>query len=528
MKKLALFIIILFVNILLVSSIFAQKRYYKAPEFAKNWSKPGLHPDHIVLNLTEEPATSMSVSWRTNTSVPIGYAEIAIATAAPKFWRNAKTITARTETFDGTNVILAGTVSNYHSVTFQNLVPDTTYAYRVGDGQRWSEWFHFRTAAQTSKPFSFLYLGDAQNFILELWARLIREGYRKAPDARFIIHAGDLVTDAHSERQWHEWFTAGGFIHSVLPSIMTPGNHEFQPRTEKEAANDVESLSAQWRPQFALPENGIEGEEETVYYVDYQDTRIISLNSNQTQEEQVTWLDDVLKNNPKKWAIVTFHHPLFSASERRDNAEIRNLWKPILDKHKVDLVLQGHDHSYARGRAEPGGENVLAGLNKRDYTGTVYVVSVSGGKMYKLEPTRWDAFDSMEQDRSAENTQLFQVITIDGDKLSYEAYTAMGELYDAFDLMKSGDDKPNRFFERKGEAIPARRHDNTTPYEESLPAAVETKILKENEGFELHRVLYYDEIDLQGFYVRLYKENIRLDLKIDMEGNVLERKTRQY
>jgi len=86
--------------------------------------------------------------------------------------------------------------------------------------------------------------------------------------------------------------------------------------------------------------------------------------------------------------------------------------------------------------------------------------------MYKLEPTGWDAFEEAEQDRSAENTQLFQVITIDGNTLSYESYTAVGELYDAFDLKKTSAETPNRFIERKGEAIPERRHENTIHYED--------------------------------------------------------------
>jgi hypothetical protein len=113
--------------------------------------------------------------------------------------------------------------------------------------------------------------------------------------------------------------------------------------------------------------------------------------------------------------------------------------------------------------------NVVDGLNTRDYTGPVYVVSVIGGKMYNLEPTGWDAFEGVEQERAAENTQLFQVITIDGDHLSYESYTATGLLYDAFDLEKTGDGTPNRFIERRDEAIPEQRHDNTIPYEDKMP-----------------------------------------------------------
>jgi hypothetical protein len=39
-------------------------------------------------------------------------------------------------------------------------------------------------------------------------------------------------------------------------------------------------------------------------------------------------------------------------------------------------------------------------------------------------------------DRAAENTQLFQVISITNNTLHYEALTVTGELYDSFDLIK--------------------------------------------------------------------------------------------
>ena len=441
----------------------AQERTYEPPEFAKKWGKPDVHPDHIVLNLTADPATSASVTWRTSTKVERGVAEIAIATAAPKFWRNAKTIEAKTEVMDASKIPDAKVISHYHSVTFQDLMPDTVYAYRVGDGKIWSEWIQFRTASKEPKPFSFLYVGDAQNYILELWSRLIRQGYKKAPDASFIIHAGDLINNAHNEKQWHEWFTAGGWIHSMLPSVPLPGNHEYGQFNRK----DKESpryLSMQWNPQFTLPENGLPELRETNYFIDYQDTKIIVLDSNREHEKQAEWLEKVLSGNTKKWTIVTYHHPLFSASSGRDSPELRALWKPIFDKYNVDLSLQGHDHSYARGHVAPvEGKNVVSGLNMRDATGTVYVVSVSGGKMYNLRPNGWEDYGET-RDRGAENTQLFQVINVNGDTLSYEAYTATGELYDAFDIIKNGDGKPNTFVEKKQNAIPARRHDNTIKY----------------------------------------------------------------
>jgi hypothetical protein len=74
--------------------------------------------------------------------------------------------------------------------------------------------------------------------------------------------------------------------------------------------------------------------------------------------------------------------------------------------------------------------NVPTGVQKLDEsTGTVYVVSVSGPKMYSLQHASF-------MKRVAEDTQLYQIISIDGDKLRFEARTAVGDLYDAFELQK--------------------------------------------------------------------------------------------
>lgn len=460
MKTLVLFLVIAF--FWSGSCLFAQEiRVYKEPRFHSEWSKPSVYPDRIVLNFGQNPANEVNVTWRTNIDIDAAYAEIAIATAAPKFWKNGKTLLAKTEELDASSVSTAEVIAHYHSVEFKDLLPDTTYAYRVGDGQRWSEWFQFKTASsQAEDKFSFLYVGDAQNYVLELWSRLIREGFRKAPEAKFIIHAGDLINTAHREQEWHEWFTAGGFIHSMVPSMPVPGNHEYRAKNQAETDQKVRSLSVQWRPQFTLPLNGPKGLEETAYYMDYEDVRFVFLDSNRDHLIQARWLEEILSANPKKWTIVSYHHPLFSASNGRDNTELRNLWKPIFDKYRVDLALQGHDHAYARGRVAPG-ENVMDGMNIKDVTGTVYVVSVSGGKMYDIGDD-WTAKGG-QRDRIAENTQLFQVITVEGNRLVFEAYTAIGELYDSFELIK-GENDLNQFIELRVNAGPEKTHSNTIPY----------------------------------------------------------------
>jgi hypothetical protein len=132
------------------------------------------------------------------------------------------------------------------------------------------------------------------------------------------------------------------------------------------------------------------------------------------------------------------------------------LWKPVLDEFRVDLVLTGHDHTYARSgdvSARPGGvpvgtKNVTSGFNQvYDPTvGTVYVVSVSGPKMYDLTDATWAV-------RSAEDTQLFQIITVDGDELRYVARTATSRLYDQFTLRKQAQGEANLLIE----ALPPER-----------------------------------------------------------------------
>ena len=74
-------------------------------------------------------------------------------------------------------------------------------------------------------------------------------------------------------------------------------------------------MSKYWRPQFSFPIQDVPDErlKETVYFLDYQGVRLISLDSNIAIEEQKYGLEKRLENNPNRWTIITFHHPLFSS-----------------------------------------------------------------------------------------------------------------------------------------------------------------------------------------------------------------------
>ena len=129
--------------------------------------RPTAIPDRIILTWTGDPTTTQAVTWRTSVDVRQGLAELAVATAGPEFKKQAKSFKATSQALM-TNINTA----HFHTVEFVDLQPGTKYCYRVGDGVNWSEWFHFTTAKSEPEPFSFIYFGDAQNDVREMWGKV--------------------------------------------------------------------------------------------------------------------------------------------------------------------------------------------------------------------------------------------------------------------------------------------------------------------------------------------------------------------
>lgn len=393
---------------------------------------PSAKPERIVLNITGDPAVSMAVTWRTDTTVAETVAQVSISLPAIFLADSARKVTGTWQ-----DVSADGITARYHSVILSGLAPGTVYAYRVGSGSDASEWFTFRTAQADAAPFTFLWLGDSQGPI-SLYARVIRQAYRTTPDASFMIFSGDLVDGGSSTKlhddEWGDWHRAAGFIASEVPVAATPGNHEFYDPMVR----GKRDLNRYWRTGFTLPSNGPAGLEETAYSFDYQGVRFIIVNSDEmirneeTAVRETGWVEGLLRNNPCRWTVMAFHHPFFSTAANRDNKAVRENLKPLVDKYGVDLVLTGHDHTYARGDVMPEGVE-----RKGRAAGTVYVVSVSGPKQYRQDAKPW-------WDIGYTNTQLWQAITVTGNRLAFRAYDASGSLADQFVLTKMKDGR-NRF-----------------------------------------------------------------------------------
>jgi len=403
---------------------------YGANSAVSQENAPTQHPDRIILNLTQEAATSMAVTWRTDATTTESFCELQILTGGKINPENTKSFKAKTTTvkyeFEGEPTIDA----NQHSYIITGLIPGKKYLYRVGSNGYWSEWLEFRQPSGDNNRFSFVYFGDPQNDIKSQWSRVVRKAYNTVPDCSFMLYGGDIINKAGRDLEWNEWFGAGSYIYASVPQVLTPGNHDY----------DDLQIDPHWKYQFTQPANGPKEVKGTCFFIDYKNLKIISIDSaveSELEDEngaalksQKSWLDSILSVNTKEWVIVTTHLPFYSPKASRDNPQVRKNFQPILEKHSVDMVLTGHDHSYARGTASD---------NVGEKPSIVYVVSVSGPKLYEAGDKDWMQF-------KGGNLQLFQKITIEGNKLNFNAYTADGELFDQFSLVKNKNGK-NKFVE---------------------------------------------------------------------------------
>ncbi|NYH55780.1 hypothetical protein HNR06_005369 [Nocardiopsis arvandica] len=396
--------------------------------------------DHVLLSPTTAPSTQQNVTWRA-AGAEESFLEIGIRDK-PEQTTLVQGRSTGGEEFDSA-----------FAATATGLEPGTVYRYRIGRGSgedggggdggdgddAVSDWYTFTTAAEQAEPFNFLYFGDVQNDITDEAAPVIRVGLEAAPNARLAVHAGDLVDSAGSDSQWDAWFDAfGPLATGGMNHLVAPGNHDY----------GSEGLSDHWVPQFPGAGNGPERSEKltrTVYHTDYQGVRFVVLDSNYRDaaphstdrwlDTQRRWLEQVLDDNPHQWSVVTFHHPVFSSSMRSDNEALREAWLPVLEEYDVDLVLQGHDHSYSRGN--------LTEHRTRDpdvHTGPVYVTAVTGPKLYEARKDDWTE-NGAEVRVQRTGVQTFQRISVEGDTLVYRASTAEGERVDFFTIDEEGDGK---------------------------------------------------------------------------------------
>ncbi|MFY1019979.1 metallophosphoesterase [Ectopseudomonas khazarica] len=426
--------------------------------------------DRIVLTPGADAATQMAVSFRTDLRQDRAVLEFGPALAGPQVVAKARQLSGSSRRLDAENG-----PSLYHQVRLDGLSPDTAYAYRVQGSAGWSEWHQFRTASRTFAPFSFIYLGDTQNGILEVASRSIRQALRSVARPALVVHAGDLVAsrdDLAHDDEWGEWNQAGAWAYAAIPQLVAVGNHEYLDDLLPDGS-ESRTLGAHFPAQFALPRNGAEGVTETSYVSDYQGVRFVVLDGTSaldlgTLEAQTRWLENALQSSQAHWNIVVMHQPIYTCARPEDSEPLKAAWQPLFERHGVDLVLQGHDHCYSRLTHVAGRAATRQALRNQQAIGPVYMVSVTGSKMYGLN----DRAHS-QPDRSAEDTQLYQTISVAQNRLSVRAYSADDRLYDAFDIQR--DASGNKTLHEPDLATPTERYCTRNAGPDGLPCSARDK-----------------------------------------------------
>lgn len=180
------------------------------------------------------------------------------------------------------------------------------------------------------------------------------------------------------------------------------------------------------------------------YSFDYQNAHFLALSSELDSGEHKGQFEfanlDLAKANSNvntDWIIVFFHRPFYSGSGL-DNTEMRDVYHPLFQKHKVDLVLTGHAHNYQRSYPLNYNEDkptrpLIMDNDLSQYlnqTGTVfYIIGTGGESIQGVDKKPYLA--SIYEGFGCLNFQ------INGKSLNAEFYTDQGKTIDHFTIMKN-------------------------------------------------------------------------------------------
>ena len=387
----------------------------------------GREPDQVAIAFGPDAARSLVWTWRTEPGATT--TALRLAPAAPDGRGPADPARIRVIRGDSQLVaspdLLNDPVIRRHRVLADDLEPGTPYAYALGDGTTWRT---VRTAPERPRRFQLLSMGDPQCG-LEQWGKLLRAAHRKFPDAGALLIAGDLVDRGNERTNWDHFFLRASGVFDAVPMMPCVGNHEY-----------LDMGPRLYRATFELPKNGPpEIDPGLVYWFEYAEAFVAVLDSTLAVTDprlarlQADWLDAALGRTRATWKLVMFHHPVYASHPRRESPALRDLLVPIIDRHRVDLVLQGHDHAYLRTYPLRAGRRVAT-----PQEGTIYVVSVSGTKFSDQDPRDYTAVGLT--DVSTYQTLDFETA---GRRLTYRAWDIRGREVDHIEIAKrTGSPRP--------------------------------------------------------------------------------------
>lgn len=313
------------------------------------------------------------------------------------------------------------------------LLPDTTHCYRIylpaaqSTGVYKAFEGRFTTFREEDKPyFSFLAFGDSGSGSveqLELAARM--DAF--SPD--FVLHLGDLVESGLDADADMQYFRPYAGLLSRSPFFSALGNHDYGKDMRTDAGKGF--LKANFVPYHSAPLTGLPPH---YYFFDVANARFFVLDTNafygakfapdlKPGSKQYKWLDYYLSKTDKAWKFVAMHEPVYSTGAHAMPEEQLKALEPLLLKHGVDLVFQGHDHDYER--TAP----VKEGLPDEE-NGIVYVTLGGGGSTLYIQRRNEDWSEKFLP------VYHFAVVDVKEKKLNMSVYNKAGEAIDSFELQK--------------------------------------------------------------------------------------------
>ena len=366
------------------------------------WTQPAyasaVPVSHQHLQYGADAAHRMTVSWRTTAPVRRPFVEI-----------EGERIRAETRQYPGYRD------GWFHSVPLRGLSAATTYRYRIGHAGDVRSSGKLTTGPRGRERFTFTGFGD-QGYSASTSGRndahnntLLAQ--RLDPALHLIV--GDLAYANGDQTIWDQWFGMVSPMARRRPWMPCIGNHEIESQLDP-AGMLLDSWGDYgydpYRTRFDLPGNGHDDLRNCFYRFRYGSVEFVSIDNNDVTSEtpinvgytggrQRAWVERALAaaaaDRDVDFIVVLMHQCAFSSSSKHgSDLGVQKAWFDLFAKYQVDLVLQGHDHTYERTHAMRGSTVVDDRNNYRTDTGTVYIVVGNGGAVqepFKPAQPEWSA-----------------------------------------------------------------------------------------------------------------------------------------
>ena len=256
-----------------------------------------------------------------------------------------------------------------HEIELTGLTPNTKYYYEIADNDGVivaEDSDMYIVTAPTIGTDQFVrawILGDAgtannnQRNVRDQYYSYVDGAATNPGQTDMMLFLGDNAYNSGTDAEYQDaFFDIYDDMLKKSVAWSTLGNHDGY-------SADSNSQTGPYYDIFTFPTaaeaGGIASGTEAYYSFDYANIHFIVLESYTLSNDntQETWLTTDIQNTTQDWIVAIFHHPPYTkGSHDSDNVgdsagamtNMRTNFLPILEANGVDLVLNGHSHSYER------------------------------------------------------------------------------------------------------------------------------------------------------------------------------------